>query len=186
MRLSKILNGIIFIFLFSENVKSQHCPFDGSAIVVLHIHEEDSVRTIPNLKITLLDSLHVPIEGYYFQNGMFVEDTLFFWQNPSLTTFRGYIDNNNPADVRHMRFPFARDNYVLVLSGGYPIENCFIQIEEIAVNGTLHYFPIQQPIPLYKHDLYSLCGTYDDENYRTYYYGTRPYHPVELTMKRDR
>ena len=113
---------IFLLLLTPTTVKSQHCPFDFSYIIVITVHEKDSIKNIPNLRITIVDSLGNPITETTYKDGLPIADTLTFWQNPNKTTFMGYIDNENPADHAQINFPFAKDNYVFVCDRNFPNE----------------------------------------------------------------
>lgn len=110
------MKKLFFLFLLISFVplRAQHCAFCGAMINVLKpVAEGDSVA-ISGLKISFLDSVGQPVMESSWQQGAWVEDTLWMWQNPPRTTFRGYIDNENPLQPRKMRFWFAEDNYVLM------------------------------------------------------------------------
>src|SRR5215217_5108166 len=46
----------LFLIVFSAEAQ-QHCGYDFSSYIVLHIHEDGKPENIPNLKVTLVDSL---------------------------------------------------------------------------------------------------------------------------------
>ncbi len=163
--------SVFLITITFTTAMGQHCAFDFAAIIVVNVHEKDSIKNIPNLKITIVDSIGKP-----FESGQ-------FWQNPSKTTFAGYIDNNNPADPSRIRFPFASDNYVLIIGYRFPVEKYYIKIEEIDRSANGEYYPLIWPTKLYAIDKYSLCGTYDDDYYHSIPAG-RIYKPIEIIMCR--
>lgn len=153
----------LFLLAFCNWIFAQHCPFDGSAIIVLNIHNENSSAIIPGLKIYLEDSAGNPYSTYQYKNQKYAKDIALFWQNPDHTTFKGYIDNNNPAEPEKIRFPFARNNYVLTTYDGFPLDQYKIVIEDAdAVKNGLFETKI---ITLGKQDVYPLCTTYNKEVY---------------------
>ncbi len=170
----------------STAAKSQCCPFDNAAIIVVTVHEKDSTKNIPHLRITIVDSLGNPITETTYKDGQPVVDTLRFWQNPNKTTFVGYIDNENPADPTRINFPFAKDNYVFVCGHNFSTKNYRIKIEEIDGKANGVYSPLHWTVPLYDQDKYSLCETFDDLEYSPLYYGTRLYKPIEIIMGRKK
>ncbi|HXB39160.1 MAG TPA: hypothetical protein VNZ49_01380 [Bacteroidia bacterium] len=146
------------------SVRAQHCPFDGSAILVLNIHSADSAGIIPGLKIYLEDSLGKPFFSYRYMDKKWVNDTVWFRQNPDHTTFRGYIDNNNPTEIHKIRFPFARNNYVTTVYDGFPIEKYKIKIADTDGVANGGWFQPKTSV-LTDRDVYPLCTTYNDEVY---------------------
>ncbi|HWY37458.1 MAG TPA: hypothetical protein VNY73_02795 [Bacteroidia bacterium] len=159
--MKKLLTFISFQFLLLS-LKAQHCPFDGAALIALTIQAADSNGIISGLKIYMLDSTGKPVKGYRYANNQWVNDTVWFWQNPERTTFKGYIDNNNPAQNDKIRFPFARNNYVTVVHDHFPLSKCKIVIA--GINKGKRSFKTKI-ITLKDTDVYPLCTTYNDEVY---------------------
>ena len=174
---------LIAFLLLSTGVKSQHCPFDFTAIIVVSVHKKDSTKNIPNIKITLVDSLGKPLTETIYKNGQPILDTIKFWQNQDKTTFTDYIDNLNPVDFTKFNFPFAKDNYVFVCGYNFPVNNYKIKIEEIDGRTKRKYVPLFSIVPLNKQNIYSLCGTYNDLEYSSLPNGTPRYKPVEVIMQ---
>jgi len=195
-----LLFTILFLPLSAITVKGQHCPFDNTAIIVVTVHEKDSSKNIPNLRITFVDSLGNPVTKTRYKNGKAVVDTLRFWQNPAKTTFQGRIDNENPSTDSKICFPFAKDNYVFTCSHDFPNtpdkifsnnyrpkpKKYFIKIEEIDGKENGEYYPLHWPVPLYEQDKYSLCGTFNDTEYSPVHYGGRIYKPIDIIMQRKK
>ena len=164
-------------------VKSQHCPYDMTSIIVVTIHEKESIKNIPNIRITLIDSLGNPFIGTIHKNEQLIQDTLRFWQNPNKKTFNGYLDNeDHPTQIN---FPFAKDNYVFVCAHNFPAAIYYIKVEEIDGKADGEYYPVPG-IKLYEQDKYSLCGTFDLNEYYPRYYGARIYKPIDIIMQRKK
>jgi len=162
----------IFIFavllFFTSGLLAQHCPFDGSGIIVLKIHSSGSADIIAGLKVTLIDSLGKPAGE--------------FWQNPEKTTYHGPIDCNHRADVTRMRFPFAKDNYVFVGFFNLLSKPHTIRIEYTDGNFNDGHFSAVVVKPA-SEDMYSLCGTYKMDEYPSEYHGILiDYKPVEICL----
>lgn len=166
------------------SASAQHCPFDFAAMIVVHVHDEDSTRTIPGLRITLIDSTGKGYVKMHYRNGRFVEDTVRFWQNPPKTTYRGYIDNENPGEMENIRFPFAKDNYVLIVGRGMDLTGFSLRVETTTENS--QYLVPFSTIPLHTEDAYALCGVYDDNKFYPREYGQRVYSPVEIILHKKR
>lgn len=119
----------LFFLLMSNTARSQHCPYDGAYIMVVEITAKGSSKVIPNLNITLLDSLGETVLREKWANGKWIGDTLKLWQNPQKTTHSGIIDNENPMNPWSIRFWFAENNYVLVT--GMKLPGTQLKIEDV-------------------------------------------------------
>lgn len=179
--MKKLLTFYFALFLISFG-KAQHCPFDGVAIIVLNIHAADSVGVIPGLKIYMLDNTNQPVKTLHYENNEWVSDTAWFWQNPDKTTFKGYMDNSNPAIPEKIRFPFARNNYVTTTHYHFPASKYRIIIEDINCAKNRGAF-MKQVISIHNTDVYPLCTTYNKEVY-DYPYEKLTYKPVEVILQK--
>lgn len=150
--------------LITTGLHAQHCPFDGAAILVLDVHREGDTSTIPGLHITLHNQNDQPLMTEWWRDDVRERDTLTFWRNVEETTLTSSSGSGFQNYVQHHRYPFARDHYVMVVSAAFPIEQYRLVIEDRDGDagggsfGTLI-------LPLTPHDLFPLCGTYDDEVY---------------------
>lgn len=160
----------LFLLLITAKIKAQHCPFDMSGIIVVKIYTDKDTALLKGLTISLIDS-----------NGKWVAD---FWQNPPRTTFKGYIDNENPAEPKRIRFPFAKDNYVLVTRSRFKLEQYNIKISYTRPDKKKDLFETLI-ISATNDDVYSLCGTYDEEIYPGWMLNDKQYayKPVEVVVK---
>jgi hypothetical protein len=162
---SLIFAGLMF---FAAGLTAQHCPFDATGIIVVNTHSSASSTNIPDLKITLIDSLGKPVGE--------------FWRNPDKTTFHGPIDCNHRAEVTKMRFPFAKDNYVFVgvidlLNMSHTI---IIEDTDGPANGGNFKTLVINPE---SKGMYSLCGTYKMEEYPEDYRERKVfYKPIEVCL----
>ncbi len=174
---TKMKNLIILtfvIFLAGKKTQAQHCPYDFASIIVVSIHEKDSSKNIPNLKLTLVDSSGNAVLD---RN----EKEIVFWQNPEKTTFEGYIDNNNPAQNEKIRFPFAKDNYVWVCSIYFSLDDYYLKIEKIG-DIPQYRLPDYKLIKLYEVDKFHLCDSYKNEDYHKDFGSRRLYKPIEIII----
>lgn len=158
------------LLLFFATTYSQHCPFDMKAIITLHIHPDGSTETVRGLSVTLVDTATGKTAGR-------------FYINPAGSSTRRPIDNEHPAEYADIRFPFAGNNYILVLGNRFNLNACLISIEDIDGNKNGGHF---SPVTFFpgKKDLYSLCGAYDEEVYPTYMEedGLHKWKPVEIVL----
>ena len=167
----------LIIILSSASLYAQHCPFDFSAIIVLNVHAENDSMVIPNLEITMYDSNNRIITTSHWQDNQWKEKTYYFWQNPAKTTFTGYIDNENPAVPEKIRFPFAKNNYVLVVSREFKANKYTIHIKDPSKKYK------DRKIKPKKDCVYSLCGTYDREIYKSRSESGLVYQPINIILK---
>jgi len=168
--MKKLIFFTIAIFIWFSKLHAQHCAYDFASIIVVSIHEKDNLENISNLKVTIVDSSGNPVLDSN-------ENEMLFWQNPRKTT----SDYNNPAQARKIRYPFAKNNYVLVLGGSHSIDKYYLKIEE-KENFDKYRLPYYQMINLYEVDKYRLCDTYNNEDYKSYI--GRLYKPVEIIINK--
>lgn len=167
--MKKLIFSFTF-FLFHFIGYSQHCPFDMRAIITLKIHAEGSDETLRGLSVILEDTATGKTAGR-------------FYINPPGSSTRRRIDNEHPPEYADIRFPFAGDNYILVLSHHFNLNACRIRIEDTDKEKNGGYFSAVTVYPD-KNDLFSLCGAYDDEVYPSYMEdgGLRKWKPVEIVL----
>lgn len=171
-----ILTVVVLWAMLPAISVAQHCPFDFSWIIVVEARDTTG-QTIPDLRITLLDSLQQPVKYSRWTGRNWIEDTLRFWLNPPKTTGNRRIDNENPMEPEHIRFWFARDNYVVV-TGLYHKIRRYILVED-TVNG--RYAPAIIPItPEY---CYPLCGSYSHWDLGEKYGFVKNYKPLHITLE---
>ena len=177
----------LFLFLALISLSpsfAQHCPYCGRFIQVLKPVAPGDSMAISGLKITITDSLGAPIQSEAWRDGRWQDKPLMMWQNPSFTTFKGLIDNNNPLEAEKVRFWFAEDNYVIdrLLMGSY-----WIVIEDVDGPQNGGEFKTLK-IPIEEIQSFPLC-TYNstwDSPYSNRYF-VKDYAPlvVELETKKS-
>ena len=153
--MKKYFIGLLFTTLFLARSNAQHCEYDFAAIIVVKPTTGSSDSLIKGLQITLLDST-----GKIYKE-VWHNDTLFFWQNPERTTQTGYIDNNNPLRPEKIRFPFAKNNYVVVCDRQIAYAKMKIKIEDtdgIKNGGEF----LTQVISIKPEDVFPLCTEHSD------------------------
>lgn len=171
---------LAFLFL-SVPACAQHCGYDFASIIVVRPHAAGDSAVIPGLRITLLDSNNVPVlhqgEPYHL-----------FHRNER-PFFCGYARKRD-LDEHRPFFPFAKDNYVLVVPNGFRTETMRILVQD---DDPGHYVDkrhtqwqngwAQQVVPLDALVSYPLCGTHYEVVYPILE-GRPPYHPVDVTLHR--
>ena len=111
--MQRIIKLFFLLLLLSvqQIVQAQHCGYDGAYILVIHPHAQNDTTLIPNLKITLLDSVGKPIITTQTWDGhKYIPDTSTFRLNPQTNA-----DLGKPNYLSIMRFWFAKNNYVCYL-----------------------------------------------------------------------
>ena len=182
--MKKIITTCVLALLFIA-AKAQHCPYDYSAIIVLHITDSTSDEVIKNLKVTLLDYNKKPLLQDIWTGKEYRSDSIRFLPNPERTTATGYIDNENPFQTTKTRFWFAKDNYLWVCDRSYPIEKCFIKIEDLDSNRTggryaTAYFQMSG------RQVYPLCTHFSHWDLGEQYGFIQSYEPVHFYLSRFR
>lgn len=152
---------------------AQHCGYDFSAILVVRPHAVGDSVVLKDLRITLLDSNNVPLTNNCRPYPPFFRNTdRKAWDTPGV--------NHRPIRTDDRLFPFAQDNYVLVISRGMDLRGCsiLVQDEHSWENGPVFR---QTLTPLNMETGYSLCGHYNDEVYHTYPEEI-PFEPIDITL----
>jgi hypothetical protein len=146
---------ILILILISSISNAQHCAYDHSAIIVIKIRTNENYNTIPNLKVSL------------------VKKGIHKMENDSKFRF-----------TQINKFPFLTDEYSLQIPRSLNLENYIIKIESFCeFNGTKLMYYGTHTVKLSEHDKYSLCGTYDHEEY-SQYNGERLYKPIEVVLSK--
>jgi len=145
---------LILVSNFS-NAQAQHCPYDGSSIIVLKVHTQDNQDAIPNLKVTLIKK----------KNDKIVKNQLYV-----------FTQNNN--------FPFLSDEYSVIVGTSFDTNNWYVKIEsfcEFGNNGWTNFGTAE--IKIKEDDKFNLCGNYDATDYHTVI-GERIYKPIEVILSK--
>lgn len=150
---------VVFFILFSSVSFGQitgvpHCGYDFTSYVVVNAHEENQKVNVKDLKISLVD-----LDGNEVLNTnnaiSLVNNNLplLFTQNYQIT-----LENNE----QRWYFPYATDQYFLVVRNTISIEDYQIKIED--TKGKYQ----TQIVPLSSLNLYILCSTEAEKQARTF------------------
>ena len=104
-RIMRLFFLVLLIFT-KQIIKAQHCGYDGAYILVVHPHYGNDTTLIPNLKITLYDSLNKPIITTQTWDG--------HQYKPDTATFRQSLKITDPTKLNYVNntlFWFAKNNY---------------------------------------------------------------------------
>jgi len=142
--------------LLSTQLTAQHCGYDFASIIAVHAHRVNSPTVEPRLRITLLDTNNLPamINGQEWNR---------FRPNDGRSTTHDRVRQPYFERYNGHVFPFAGDNYVLVVPShldytGYSI---LVQDERNGGMGELK----RTVVAITQNDVYQLCGRYDEEIY---------------------
>ncbi|MEC4003714.1 hypothetical protein OX283_003530 [Flavobacterium sp. SUN052] len=146
---------ICLIILISNLINAQHCPYDGTSIIVIKIHTRENQNTIPNLKLSLVKKKKNKIVKI-------LEDF------PS----------------QSYNFPFLADEYSIIIGNAFDIENWYLKIESVCAYTNNEYTTYgTTEIKLTENDKYPLCENYDSSEYNTIGFGEqRIYKPIEVIL----
>lgn len=147
---------LLLSVLLPTLLHAQHCGYDFASIIVVHTHRANSTSVEPRLRITLLDTNNLPAV-------INEQDWNRFRPNDGRNTLPDRTWQPHFERYRSTSYPFAGDNYVLVIPShldytGYSI---LVQDERNGGMGELK----RTVVPITNNDVYSLCGTYDEEVY---------------------
>ncbi|WP_432670712.1 hypothetical protein [Flavobacterium sp. SM2513] len=169
----------IILFLSCLSAKAQqHCGYDFSSYLVLHIHEDGKPENIANLKVTLID---------FFGNELVNAGNKYSWthRDEVMTFYENYkIDANgnkvsetpNEEKTRWF-FPFAKATYLISVTNDFPIEGIRAKIEDVSEKQVYQ----TQIINLFAFNMYVLCTTQAEKAQQ---FGARVNKPVNVVLKR--
>lgn len=143
-------------FLLPTLLTAQHCGYDFASIIVVHAHRANSAIVEPRLRITLLDTNNLPA----VING---QDWNRFRPNDGRSVLHDRAWQPHFERYSGRVFPFAGDNYILVVPThlDYTSYSILVQDERNGGMGELK----RTVVPITNTDVYQLCGTYDEEDY---------------------
>jgi hypothetical protein len=169
----------LFLFLSICSAKAQqHCGYDFSSFLVLHIHEEASKENIPNLKVTLIDFFGnelVNIGNKYSWTDR--DKILQFYENYKIDGQGKKLNENSSEEKIRWFFPFAKATYIIAVTNDFPMEGIRAKIEDTSEKPIFQ----TQIIILFVTNLYVLCTT---QAQKAQSFGARINKPVDVILKR--
>ena len=174
---------VLLLAFLPTGLIAQHCGYDFSSIIVVRPHAAEDSAVIHGLRITLLDSNNVPVVHRGAPWSLFHRN--------ERAPFCGYVRYKGPINPY---FPFAEDNYVLVVPNSFRTEKMKVLVQDERDAGPLKKrrrasasepgWPVryqQVVVPLTAFDSYALCGDYDEEVYPPMD-GRPNFAPVDITL----
>ncbi len=169
---------IVSLTLLSQMVlKAQHCQFDLVRVIVLSVYADSDTNIVPNLKITLLDSLGNTIFTNWDSKADV--DTLKFWRNVK-GGGKDKVENRNPW-WNPNTYWFANNNYLIVGGEWLLKQSRKIKIEDGEDNGG--YFETKT-VDLAETDLYPLCTGRSHWTKGEKYGFVEGFKPIEVRLKK--
>jgi hypothetical protein len=162
-------------------LSAQHCSYDFSSVIVVRPHAVGDSTVVDGLRITLLDSNNVPMTHGGRPYSPFIRNTdRNAWDAPEV--------RHRPDQLAKHLFPFAEDNYVLVLPDRFRTAKMKVLVQDERdadpLNKRRDRWPVrfkQLVVPLTAFDSYHLCGAYDEEFYPPME-GRPTFAPVDITL----
>jgi hypothetical protein len=127
---------------------AQHCPWDGSSIIMLDIKSNSSVSV---QKIYLIDSVGNKVTSKRYSDATVKEDTAEFWKNEP------EVAKKNPGRFDKYYYVFAKNNEVLVFGQYIPMMKYSLLVFYRSDNKTM-----QKTITLSNNDIHGLCTSNKD------------------------
>jgi hypothetical protein len=154
------------LLTFSLSNAQQHCGYDFTSYIVLHIHEDGKKENIPGLKAYLVDS-----EGNLVIN----TDNKYSWNSANAAL---EFTKNYRIDADRWFFPYAKDTYLLSVTNTFPADELQVRIEDASAT------PIYQSttIPLYSYNMFVLCSS--EQQQKAMQFGPRVNKPVDVVLER--
>ncbi|MBK8612460.1 MAG: hypothetical protein IPN85_03060 [Flavobacteriales bacterium] len=159
---------------------AQHCGYDFASVIVVRPHAAGDSAVIEGLRITLLDSNNLPLMHQGHAWDLFRPNSDYeacaHWQGGFMAGYQ-------------VCFPFAKDNYVLVIPTGYDTSKMKVLVQDERprshVDVRRRIWPeryTQKVVPLTAFDSYRLCGVYDEEVY-PHTEGRPNFAPVDVILR---
>jgi hypothetical protein len=147
---------LVGLILLPSWLAAQHCGYDFASIIVVHAHRSNSATVEPRLRITLLDTKNLPavINGQEWNR---------FRPNDGRSTLPDRAWQPHFERYSGLVFPFAGDNYVLVVPSRLDYSGCSILVQDERNGGVGELR--RTVVPITNNDVYPLCGRYDEDVY---------------------
>lgn len=161
----------LLALLIAIPATAQHCAYDFASLIVVRPQADGDTALIEGLRIVLLDKDNLPATStgtpfYLFQRNT---DRPTQWLHPTTWKRNG-----------KRQFPFAQDNYILVVPNHFHMENYRVLVldERPGTDGPRYR---QQLLHLHPSRSYRLCGRYADEVYQAGP-GEAAFTPVNISL----
>lgn len=166
---------ILFFFVLHANAQ-QHCGYDFTSFLVLHIHESGAQQNISGLRLTIVDANQVEVYNkdnqYSWSSG---KGILQFSENYQIDNRGGKLPADQVSTGAKWYFPYSKASYLLSVANTFPADDFQVKIDD--PTGT--YKPML--IPLYSYNMFVLCSS---EQQKAMQFGRRQNKPIEVVLER--
>lgn len=152
----------------------QHCGYDFTSYIVIHVHEEGKKENISDLQITLLDGSGNPaINTNNRYSWKHKDEVLYFFRNYQLDQSVQSPSEHNPNAKWY--FPYAKDVYLLSVTNEFPADQMMVRITD--PKNRFQSVDVQ----LYGFNMYILCSTQAE----AMQFGRRTNKPIDVVLTKQ-
>ncbi len=170
---------IVLLFISAMAHAQQHCGYDFTSYIVLHVHEDGKKDNIADLKITLADSVGNDVlnidNKYSWKNK---HQVLFFTRNYKIDTDGKPVPYDTETESTRWFFPFSKDVWLLSVTNEFPADQMFVKISD--PKGRYE----DQLVQLFAFNMYILCTTQAQQ--QAMQFGRRTNKPIDVVLKKAR
>ncbi|HEX9981150.1 MAG TPA: hypothetical protein VGB50_11360 [Flavobacterium sp.] len=172
--------SLFLIFLFSTIATAQqHCGYDFTSYIVLHIHEDGKKQNISGLKVTLIDSSgNEAVNTANKYSWKKKDEVLQFSENYPIDNNGSKLENKPVEVSTRWFFPFAKDVYLLSVTNEFPADMMKVKIDD-----PQRRFETTE-VQLFAFNMYILCSTQAQQ--QAVQFGPRQNKPVDIVLQRKR
>jgi hypothetical protein len=171
----KHLFATVLILVSLAAVAQQHCGYDFTSYVVLHIHEDGKKENIAGLSVTLIDSAGQNVVNTANRFSWKMKDeVLRFSENYKIDQAGSKIEKEAEGQKFRWYFPFAKDTYLLSVTNEFPADGMRVKIED--PQGRYQTLTA----PLFAYNLYILCSAQAQQQAQQF--GARVNKPVNIVL----
>ncbi|HEX8269070.1 MAG TPA: hypothetical protein VF581_04190 [Flavobacterium sp.] len=170
---------LFFFFIITSANAQQHCGFDFTSYIVLHIHEDGKKENIASLKVTLVDSEGqeaVNTDNKYSWNK--TGETLVFSENYRIGSDGKRLSVDAVVEKARWFFPYATDTYLLSVTNEFPADDMMVKIEDENIPPVYKSATIQ----LYTYNMYVLCSSQLQQN--AMQFGRKANKPIDVVLEK--
>ena len=167
--------SILLLFTFAAKAQ-QHCGYDFTSYIVLHVHEDGKKQNISGLNITLIDSAgNVAVNTANQYSWKSKDEVLKFTENYKIDSKGERVAPDNATSDLRWFFPFAKDVYLLSVTNEFPADMMKVRIEDPQKRYA------SQDVQLYAFNMYILCTTQAQQ--QAVQFGPRQNKPVDIVLE---
>lgn len=169
------MRSLFVLLLFTATAfAQQHCGYDFTSYIVLHVHEEGKKENISDLRITLIDSTGTDaVNTNNRYSWRHKDQVLTFMRNHQIDASGNALNTPDPAAKWY--FPYAKDVWLLSVTNEFPADAMMVRITD--PKGRYQ----SQDVQLYAFNMYVLCTSQVEQGMQ---FGRRMNKPVDIVLKK--